>query len=328
MIKIIERENLQRFDYMSPVDVVVVSVPPPTIEPPLPAPNPVPAKPPVNIPEYGETPVPSQPNSGAVFNPLQEDARDKVFDNNSVKAIYARRGDSPLSIAKRFGKPLKRVLKFNDLSLGSTQTFDDQDIVYLELKRKATRNKNVKAHKVKSGETLYDIAQLYGIRLKKLRKRNGIPKGHEPLVGEVVMLRGKPKLKPKYARKGFVAPQGSGPAASIPTPSTPPAPRPEPSRPKPVPPTSKPTSKPTPPATSKPTPSRPPISTPSTPPVSKPPVYAPPSQPAPTAQYYYVESGDTLYSLSRKFGTSVDQIKQLNGMSSNTLSIGQRLRIR
>ncbi len=333
LIKIIERENLQRFDLMNPIDVVIVTTPPPAIDPPkptVPAPTPVPSKPTVDIPEYEEIPVPSQPDNGAVFNPIQEDVKDKVFQNNSVKAIYARRGDSPLSIAQRFGKPLKRVLKFNDLPLGSREVFEDRDIVYLQLKRRATRNKHVTAHKVKAGETLYDIAQLYGIRIKKLRKRNGIPKRHEPLVGEVVILRGKAKLKPKYARAGFLAPIGSGATKPISAPSSTPS-KPVPSAPSPSRPTpSEPTTQPAPPPVSVPTPTpiKPPVATPNQPAPSQPPVYAPPSQQPSAPQYYYVVSGDTLYAISRRFNMSVDDLKLLNGLNSNTLSIGQRLRVK
>ena len=42
---------------------------------------------------------------------------------------------------------------------------------------------------------------------------------------------------------------------------------------------------------------------------------------------YTVRSGDTLWQLSRRFGTTVDAIKSLNGLTSDMLSIGQVLRI-
>lgn len=40
---------------------------------------------------------------------------------------------------------------------------------------------------------------------------------------------------------------------------------------------------------------------------------------------YTVKSGDTLYSIAREFNTTVDKIKELNQLNSNTLSIGQML---
>lgn len=41
--------------------------------------------------------------------------------------------------------------------------------------------------------------------------------------------------------------------------------------------------------------------------------------------YYVVKSGDTLWSIARRYNLSVDELKSLNNLSSNVLSIGQRL---
>ena len=48
--------------------------------------------------------------------------------------------------------------------------------------------------------------------------------------------------------------------------------------------------------------------------------------PAPYFEYT-VRSGDSLWLLAQRFGTTVDAIKRLNGLSSDNLSIGQVLRI-
>ena len=44
-----------------------------------------------------------------------------------------------------------------------------------------------------------------------------------------------------------------------------------------------------------------------------------------TITSYTVKSGDTLYSIARKYNTTVDEIKRKNNLTSNTLSIGQTL---
>ena len=46
-----------------------------------------------------------------------------------------------------------------------------------------------------------------------------------------------------------------------------------------------------------------------------------------TVTNYIVKSGDSLYSIAKKYNTSVDKIKQLNNLNSNLLSIGQTLKI-
>lgn len=47
----------------------------------------------------------------------------------------------------------------------------------------------------------------------------------------------------------------------------------------------------------------------------------------PTDTTYTVQKGDSLYSISKKFNTTVDNIKKKNNLTSNVLSIGQVLKI-
>jgi flagellum-specific peptidoglycan hydrolase FlgJ len=44
--------------------------------------------------------------------------------------------------------------------------------------------------------------------------------------------------------------------------------------------------------------------------------------------FHQVEKGDTLYSLSKKYNTSVEDIKRDNNLSDNSISIGQNLKIK
>lgn len=48
-----------------------------------------------------------------------------------------------------------------------------------------------------------------------------------------------------------------------------------------------------------------------------------------SAQYYTVQSGDTLSNIASKYGTTYQKIAQLNGMSNpNLIYVGQKLRIK
>ena len=60
------------------------------------------------------------------------------------------------------------------------------------------------------------------------------------------------------------------------------------------------------------------------PPVVKEPKVTPPVD----AVFYTVERGDTLWAISRKFDTTVDEIKRLNNLSSNFIRRGMRLRVK
>ena len=46
---------------------------------------------------------------------------------------------------------------------------------------------------------------------------------------------------------------------------------------------------------------------------------------APEIETYIVKQGDTLYSIARQYNTTVDKLRKLNNLNTNTLSIGQIL---
>ena len=45
-------------------------------------------------------------------------------------------------------------------------------------------------------------------------------------------------------------------------------------------------------------------------------------------EYYTVVAGDTLYGIANRYGLTVDELKALNNLTSNTLSIGQKLLVK
>jgi LysM repeat protein len=59
------------------------------------------------------------------------------------------------------------------------------EVIYLKKKqKKAIKQFKNKPHVVKSGESMYSIAQMYGIRLKSLYKKNKLDKDYEIRVGD------------------------------------------------------------------------------------------------------------------------------------------------
>ncbi len=50
--------------------------------------------------------------------------------------------------------------------------------------------------------------------------------------------------------------------------------------------------------------------------------------PAETTKFHVVKAGDTLYGIARKYNMTVEALKQLNGITTNLIKIGQRLKVK
>lgn len=105
---------------------------------------------------------------------------------NGLLYVIARDGDTFKSLAEEFDLSARKVRKYNDLYKG--YTFKAGDIVYLEKKNRKAR-KPYKFHRVQSGESMYTIAQRYGIRLERLYKMNDKTLDYSPAVNDVLKLR-------------------------------------------------------------------------------------------------------------------------------------------
>lgn len=92
-----------------------------------------------------------------------------VYLTNGANYIVAHSGDTFERLGELFDVPASTLRKFNDMKNG------DQPkggmVIYIE--RKASRWEGEEMlHTVVEGESLYDISQLYGIRLAQLTKMN------------------------------------------------------------------------------------------------------------------------------------------------------------
>lgn len=106
--------------------------------------------------------------------------------NNGKKLVIVKDGDTFKHIAQDFEISLGRLLRYNDVNRHFT--LHPGDIIYLQKKARRAE-KMYPYHIVKEGETLWEISQLYGIRLSKLRSRNNLPKRYQPPVGTRLKLR-------------------------------------------------------------------------------------------------------------------------------------------
>jgi len=110
----------------------------------------------------------------------------EVHLNNRIRYVYARAGDTPESIAEEIGMWPREIYRYNEMERSGI--LKPGQIVYLQPKR---RRGSEQYHFVKSGETMYDISQQYGVRLNGLYRRNNMEEGQEPMTGQRIYLRGR-----------------------------------------------------------------------------------------------------------------------------------------
>lgn len=111
-------------------------------------------------------------------------ARRVEVSENNIKYVLAENGDTPTSIAEANGMGAWQVLKYNDLK--KNDVVYPGDIVYLQPKR---NNAMQDFHTVAAGETLRDISQRYGVKVKRILKMNGLPESYSPQSGDRLKLR-------------------------------------------------------------------------------------------------------------------------------------------
>jgi len=243
---------------------------------------------------------------------------------NDVKVVASREGETLADIARAYRLNTQKIVDYNDRGYPPGVRLQPNTRIFIQCKAVKWRGRSTE-HTVRENQTMFDISQVYGIRLEKLLEMNGLRRGQEPETNEVVSIKGKNKrpikikepadnqpLKPTNQPGSQPKPNDLpvvddgvldfeiGPGNSTSTENNKPS-----------------TTKP--PATSNsndrpyddPTPTSRPTET---------------EQPAPRG-YHRVVKGNTLFSLAREYGTTVDRLKQLNNLPNSDIKIGQLLKV-
>ena len=257
------------------------------------------------------------------FNPIDLPL---VVDHNKLRAVQARTTDSFAKLAYAGKITVNQFLEHNEL-----QDFDiliPGQLYYVEAKRGKAL---VLFHTVKAKETIWTIAQLYGIRIASIRKKNRMKSNENIQEGQILFLRNK---KPKS--------QNSKNTANTPlfmkTQEAAPPSEPEPVKPIPAPVTIAEPSEQTPTEIEQPT-----IELP-TAPVANNNAPEPPTieKPSPilthntedvinsstlsdSVQLHTVVAGQTLYQISKSYTVNIDTLKKWNMLSGNEISVGRQL---
>ncbi len=90
-----------------------------------------------------------------------------IFLNNELKVIYASKGTSMLALANEYHITLSKLLSFNDMD--EIDILPTNQLIYLERKQK----KGITDFYIsKSGESIYQIAQITGVRIENILQYN------------------------------------------------------------------------------------------------------------------------------------------------------------
>ena len=102
--------------------------------------------------------------------------------------LYARQGDTFKLIGQEIGISYKKIARYNERD--KKDALQPGEIVWLKKKQKrADKEFKNRPHTVKPGESMYSIAQYYGIRLKSLYKMNDISPDESIRVGQKLRVR-------------------------------------------------------------------------------------------------------------------------------------------
>ena len=111
----------------------------------------------------------------------------KIYSINGVKFIYANEGETYSSIADKYDLFPKEILRFNDT--GSDRSLMTGEVVYIQAKKARAAKGMDKYISDEGGETMRELSQRFGLKLKNLCKMNGRGTGYVSQPGDEFVLR-------------------------------------------------------------------------------------------------------------------------------------------
>lgn len=197
---------------------------------------------------------------------LKSNSIREEFLVNGVRAIRAEGDEDPFAIAFEYNIDYVHVLSFNDLNSGDK--FKDGENIFLQPKKNRAEINN---YTVKEGESVRDISQKFGVKLKDLYYKNLMKPNEQVQAGENIFLQEKRTLAPKtisYAEYLKTVAHLNNVTKQNET-------------------------------------------------LSETSIL--------NNSAYEVQQKDTLYSIAKKFNTTVDKIKEMNNMDNSSIRPGQTL---
>ena len=109
-----------------------------------------------------------------------------IHENNNVKFIYARDGETVYELADMMGIYDYQIVKYNNL--GKRRILKENEIIYIEPKRNKSMRR-YEYHTIQKGETLSYVSRLYAVKLKSIFKMNDMDEKTVLQVGDNIRLR-------------------------------------------------------------------------------------------------------------------------------------------
>lgn len=111
--------------------------------------------------------------------------RQVLLTDRRVKYVVAKKGDTYYRIAREYGMSLRQLYKYNDFS-AQKDVLKEGDRVYIHPKKNRAK---VASKTYNQNMSASEIAQIEGVKLKKLMKLNGFSSNQIIVKGEKVILR-------------------------------------------------------------------------------------------------------------------------------------------
>ena len=116
------------------------------------------------------------PTDRSVF-PLADMTEDKrfIYENNGVRFVFAKEGETPEGMAAEFGIKLKKFCQYNCIRRPDEMTFHSGDVVYLAPLR--NKNRKAKSYVLAHGETIRDVGLRFAVKPERIMKMNNLTEG-------------------------------------------------------------------------------------------------------------------------------------------------------
>ena len=196
------------------------------------------------------------------YNPydLKMAANIQIVNPKNIPNTVLQPNETIEKVSEQFHKSEKKLEKYNDLDY---HTIQPGDVIYLKPKK---RKASISTHTVTEGETMWLISQKYAIKLNSLYHKNLMVKGTDAANGSVLQLQKKGNSAPDTIKKVITYKLLDTTYTRNTTLSN--------------------------------------------------------------AQYHFVKQGETLYSISKLYVMTIENLKTLNNLQSNSVSEGQKLFIK